>query len=72
VEYEKILFFIDTSNLYDKQKEYINLMRDQFLAQKWKMTYASIGGYGCMGSMGGMGAPMGCYGGYRGIGSMGE
>jgi hypothetical protein len=82
VEYEKILFFIDTSNLYDKQKEYINLMRDQVLAQQRMMTYGGIGGYGGMGGMGGMGAPMGefmdsmggigGYGGMDGVGAMGD
>jgi hypothetical protein len=64
MDYESNLLFMDTSNLYDKKREYFNLMRDQILAQKWMMTY------GGMNFMGGMGAPMGGYGGMGGIGGM--
>jgi hypothetical protein len=34
MEQEKNLFFMDRSNLDDKQKEYVNLCRDQVSAQK--------------------------------------
>ncbi|KAM0882397.1 hypothetical protein ACQ4PT_032328 [Festuca glaucescens] len=73
MEHEKHLFFMDTSILDEKQKEYINLCRHQFLAQKRLMggMDASMGGYGGMNYMGGMGASMGGYGGMGGIGAMG-
>jgi hypothetical protein len=54
---------MDTSNLDDKQKEYINLMHDKILAQKWIMSQ------GGMNFMGGMGAPMGGFGGMGGTGA---
>jgi hypothetical protein len=37
LEWEKYLFFIDTSNFDERQKEYINLCRDQILMQKRMM-----------------------------------
>jgi hypothetical protein len=61
MEHEKNLMFMDTRKLDDRQKEYINLMRDQVLAQKRVMEYmggamSGMGGY--MGGMGGMGGFM--------------
>jgi hypothetical protein len=34
VEEERKLFYIDTSNMDERQKEYINLARDEVLAKK--------------------------------------
>jgi hypothetical protein len=74
VEYEKNLFFMDTSNLDEKQKEYINLMCDQVSAQKRMMGEmgAPLEGYGGIAFMGRMGAPIGGYGGIGSIGAMGR
>jgi hypothetical protein len=47
-----ISFFLDTTNLDDKQKDYINLMRDQILAQKQIMSYEGMN-YGRNGSTSG-------------------
>ena len=59
VEMERNLFFMDTSKLDDKQKEYVNLCRDQVLHKKRMMSDMSgIGGmeaYGGIGGVGGMG-----------------
>ena len=46
IEQEKNLFLMDTSNLDDRQKEYVNLMRDQILAQKRMSAMGGTGGYG--------------------------
>jgi hypothetical protein len=63
---------MDTRNLDGKQKEYINLMRDQVLAQKRMMGGYMGGMRSTMGSMAGMGSTMGAtMGGIRGMGSMG-
>jgi hypothetical protein len=78
VEEEKKLFFMDMSKLDEKQKEYINLCRDEVLTKKRMMTNymkganggmsVPMGGYGTMNAMGGMSAPPG---GYGGMGAMG-
>jgi hypothetical protein len=39
---------MDTSNLDDMKKEYINLMRDQILAQKRMSTMRGMGGMSSM------------------------
>jgi hypothetical protein len=75
MEQEKNIFFMDTRNLDGKQKEYINLMRDQVLAQK-RMMGGYMGGMqstmGSMGGLGGIGSTMGAtMGGMRGLGGMG-
>ena len=65
MEHEKYLFFMDTSRLDERQKEYVNLCHDQLLMKKKMMgggIGASIGGMG-----GGIGASMG--GGYGGVGA---
>ena len=36
LEWEKHLFFLDTSNLNEAQKEYVNLAREEVLMQKKK------------------------------------
>ncbi|KAE8796115.1 putative receptor protein kinase ZmPK1 [Hordeum vulgare] len=75
-EWEKNLFFMDTSILDVKQKEYVNLAREEVLVQKRTMAMGGmcgIGGFGDtmgastrgIGGMGGFGATMG------GIGAMG-
>jgi hypothetical protein len=46
---------MDTSNLDDMQKEHINLMPDQILAQKKMSTMRGMGCYGGMGGMSSMG-----------------
>jgi hypothetical protein len=40
VEEERKLFFMDTSNMDERQKEYINLAHDEVLAKKecWQTT----------------------------------
>jgi hypothetical protein len=48
-------FLMDTSNLDDRQKEHINLMPDQILAQKKMSTMRGMGCYGGMGGMSSMG-----------------
>ncbi|XBI93886.1 hypothetical protein VPH35_030638 [Triticum aestivum] len=77
LEWEKHLFFLDTSLFSDAQKEYVNLVREEVLIQKRAMIHAmgggglggmGGGGLGDMGgidAMGGFGATMG------GMGSMG-
>ena len=58
IEYEKHLFFMDMSTLDDKQKEYVNLCREQLLVQK--RMQANMGAKaGSMGVMGGIGGSMG-------------
>ncbi|XBH66215.1 hypothetical protein VPH35_119663 [Triticum aestivum] len=49
LEWEKHLFFLETSNLNEAQKEYVNLSREEVLIQKKS--------HGAMGGMGGFGAP---------------
>ena len=76
MEEERNLFAIDTSNMDERQKEYINLARDEVLAKRRMMTnymkaqsewMNAFGGYGGMGAppgpFGGMGAPSGPFGG---------
>jgi hypothetical protein len=69
VEEERKLFFMDTSNMDERQKEYINLARDEVLAKK-RMLATNMNtpstGYG---DYVGMGAPAGVFG--AGYGSMG-
>ena len=81
---ERKLFFMDTSNMDERQKEYINLARDEVLDKKRKLAnlmkaqnegMSVPGGFGCMG---GYGAPPGGYGfmgqapmGYGGMGGFG-
>nr|XP_020178564.1 uncharacterized protein LOC109764131 [Aegilops tauschii subsp. strangulata] len=56
LEWEKHLFFLDTSNLNEAQKEYVNLAREEVLIQKRAMVRAmGGGGLGAMGGMGGFG-----------------
>jgi hypothetical protein len=57
---------MNTSNMDDKHKDYINLMCDNILAKKLMMSY------GVMNLMGGMGAPMESFGGMGVIGATGE
>ncbi|KAE8795414.1 putative receptor protein kinase ZmPK1 [Hordeum vulgare] len=70
LEWEKHLFFLDTSLFNDAQKEYANLAREEVLIQKRAMICGmgggglgamGGGGLGAMGGMGGFGA-MGCMG----------
>jgi hypothetical protein len=82
VEEERKLFFMDTSNMDERQKVYINLARDEVLAKirmvatNMNAPSAGYGGYVGMGapagvfgaSYGGMGAPAGMFGG--GMGGM--
>lgn len=79
MEKEKVFMFMDTSNLSEKQKEYVELMRGQVLSQKrmiggYMMNgfvdgMGTMGGIGCtLGFMGAIGGTMGAMG---GIGSMG-
>ena len=44
MEWEKYLFFLDTSILNDAQKEYVNLAREEVLIQKRAMSSAMGGG----------------------------
>ncbi|XBI80403.1 hypothetical protein VPH35_089584 [Triticum aestivum] len=69
LEWEKHLFFFDTSNLNEAQKEYVNLAREEVLIQKRAMICMSGGGLGGMGG-GGLGA-MGGMGGFGAMGGMG-
>ncbi|XBH79777.1 hypothetical protein VPH35_105674 [Triticum aestivum] len=56
LEWEKHLFFLDTSNLNVAQMEYVNLAREEVLIQKRAMVHAmGGGGLGAMGGMGGLG-----------------
>ncbi|KAI4992925.1 hypothetical protein ZWY2020_007238 [Hordeum vulgare] len=70
LEWEKHLFFLDTSLFNDAQKKYVNLAREEVLIQKRAMIRGmgggglgamGGGGLGAMGGMGGFGA-MGCMG----------
>ncbi|KAE8798691.1 putative receptor protein kinase ZmPK1 [Hordeum vulgare] len=78
LEWEKHLFFLDTSLFNDVQKEYVNLAREEVLIQKRAMTrtmggggLGAMGGMGGFGVMGGMGAPPAAMGGMGGFGVMG-
>ncbi|XBH80776.1 hypothetical protein VPH35_106456 [Triticum aestivum] len=65
LEWEKHLFFLDTTNLNAVQKEYVNLAQQEVLIQKRAMVRAmGGGGLGAMGG-GGLGA-MDAMGGFRG------
>ncbi|KAE8777668.1 Protein TOC75, chloroplastic [Hordeum vulgare] len=77
LEWEKHLFFLDTSLFNDAQKEYVNLAREEVLIQKRAMIRTMGGGGlggmggGGLGAMGGMGlGAMGGMGG-GGFGAMG-
>jgi hypothetical protein len=81
VEEDMKLFCTDTSNMDEKQKEYINLARDEVLAKKrlmanyLKAQSELMRGFGGIGGYGGMGAApagFGCIGGYGGYGGMGD
>ncbi|KAI4989061.1 hypothetical protein ZWY2020_036378 [Hordeum vulgare] len=75
LEWEKHLFFLDTSLFNDAQKEYVNLAREEVLIQKRAMIRTMDGGGlggmggGGLGAMGGMG--LGAMGGLGGFGAMG-
>uniref|UniRef100_A0A8I6X2K3 No apical meristem-associated C-terminal domain-containing protein n=1 Tax=Hordeum vulgare subsp. vulgare TaxID=112509 RepID=A0A8I6X2K3_HORVV len=77
LEWEKHLFFLDTSLFNDAQKEYVNLAREEVLIQKRAMIRTMGGGGlggmggGGLGAMGGMG--LGAMGGIGGgvLGGMG-
>ncbi|KAE8781277.1 UDP-glycosyltransferase 73C6 [Hordeum vulgare] len=75
LEWEKHLFFLDTSLFNDAQKEYVNLAREEVLIQKRAMIRTMGGGVlGGMGGggLGGMGgAGLGAMGGLGGFGAMG-
>ncbi|KAE8799981.1 putative receptor protein kinase ZmPK1 [Hordeum vulgare] len=66
LEWEKHLFFLDTSLFNDAQKKYVNLVREEVLIQKRAMI-RTMGGGG-LGGMGGGG--LGAMGG-MGLGAMG-
>ncbi|XBI99431.1 hypothetical protein VPH35_019509 [Triticum aestivum] len=77
LEWEKHLFFLDTSNLNAAQKEYVNLAQQEVLIQKRALVRAmgggglgamGGGGFGAMGG-GGLGAMGG--GGFGDMGGMG-
>nr|XP_045089697.1 glutathione S-transferase T3-like [Aegilops tauschii subsp. strangulata] len=78
LDWEKHLFFLDTSILNEAQKEYVNLAREEVLIQKRAMILAmgggGLGGMGggglsAMGGMGGFGATMGGIGAMCGFGA---
>jgi hypothetical protein len=85
VEEERKLFLMDTSHIDERQKEYINLARDEVLAKK-RLLIANMntpmagmfgggmpmfgGGMGGMAGMGGM-TGMGGFGGMAGMGGFG-
>ncbi|XBI67005.1 hypothetical protein VPH35_046438 [Triticum aestivum] len=70
LEWEKHLFFLDTSNLNAAQKEYVNLAQQEVLIQKRALVRAmGGGGLGAMDG-GGLGA-MGGMGGFGAMGGMG-
>ncbi|KAE8779603.1 Alternative oxidase 1a, mitochondrial [Hordeum vulgare] len=75
LEWEKHLFFLDTSLFNDAQKEYVNLARGEVLIQKRAMIRTmGGGGLGGMGGggLGGMGGGgLGAMGGMGGFGDMG-
>ncbi|XBH77486.1 hypothetical protein VPH35_103961 [Triticum aestivum] len=62
LEWEKHLFFLDTSNLNAAQKEYVNLAQQEVLIQKepWFVQWVAVASAPweawCFGAMGGMGA----------------
>ncbi|XBI03024.1 hypothetical protein VPH35_131494 [Triticum aestivum] len=72
LEWEKHLFFLDTSNLNEAQKEFVNLSHEEVLIQKRSMIRAmGGGGLGAMGGggLGGMGSGgLGAMGGMGGFG----
>ena len=70
LEWEKHLFFLDTTNLNAVQKEYVNLAQQEVLIQKRAMVRAmGGGGLGAMGGMGGFGGTVGgAMGGIAGFG----
>nr|XP_020175268.1 aspartate, glycine, lysine and serine-rich protein-like [Aegilops tauschii subsp. strangulata] len=68
MEWEKYLFFMDTSILNEAQKGYVNLAREEVLIQKRAMIRGGMGGMGG-GGIGGMGG--GGIGGMGGIGGFG-
>ncbi|KAE8796989.1 putative receptor protein kinase ZmPK1 [Hordeum vulgare] len=75
LEWEKHLFFLDTSLFNDAQKEYVNLSREEVLIQKRAMIRGmGGGGLGAMGG-GGLGAMggggLGAMRGMGGFGAMG-
>uniref|UniRef100_A0A8I6X4D1 No apical meristem-associated C-terminal domain-containing protein n=1 Tax=Hordeum vulgare subsp. vulgare TaxID=112509 RepID=A0A8I6X4D1_HORVV len=71
LEWEKHLFFLDTSLFNDAQKEYVNLAREEVLIQK-RALIRDMGGGG-LGNMGGGGlGAMGGMGGFGAMGCMGE
>ncbi|KAE8810419.1 tyrosine n-monooxygenase [Hordeum vulgare] len=74
LEWEKLVFFMDTSTFDDRQKEFINLSHDEALAQKRSMGMggfrgmrAIMGGLRRMGGFEGMGTTMSDMGGMCGI-----
>ncbi|KAE8780476.1 putative receptor protein kinase ZmPK1 [Hordeum vulgare] len=84
LEWEKHLFFLDTSLFNDAQKKYVNLAREEVLIQKRAMIrtmgggglgamggggLGAMGGMGGFGGMGGMGAPPAAMGGMGGFGA---
>uniref|UniRef100_A0A8I7B1J5 No apical meristem-associated C-terminal domain-containing protein n=1 Tax=Hordeum vulgare subsp. vulgare TaxID=112509 RepID=A0A8I7B1J5_HORVV len=84
LEWEKHLFFLDTSLFNDVQKEYVNLAREEVLIQKRAMIrtmgggglgamggggLGAMGGMGGFGVMGGMGAPPAAMGDMGGFGA---
>ncbi|XBI30418.1 hypothetical protein VPH35_054168 [Triticum aestivum] len=79
LEWEKHLFFLDTSSFNGAQKEYVNLAREEVLIQKRAMIRTmgggglggAMGGMGGFDAMGGMGAPPAAMGGMGGFGAMG-
>ncbi|XBI76777.1 hypothetical protein VPH35_069972 [Triticum aestivum] len=76
LEWEKHLFFLDTSNLNEAQKELVNLSREEVLIQKRAMIRAMGGGGlgamggGGLGAMGGMGGFGGTVGGLDAMGGL--
>ncbi|KAE8795118.1 UDP-glycosyltransferase 73C6 [Hordeum vulgare] len=75
LEWEKHLFFLDTSLFNDAQRVYVNLAREEVLIQKRAMIrtmggggLGAVGGGG-LGALGGMG--LGAMGGMGGFGAMG-
>nr|XP_020181756.1 caldesmon-like [Aegilops tauschii subsp. strangulata] len=78
LEWQKHLFFLDTSILNEAQKKYVNLAREEVLIQKRAMIRAmgggdlggmGGGGLGGMGGIGGFGATMGGMGAMGGFGA---
>nr|XP_020188746.1 co-chaperone protein p23-1-like [Aegilops tauschii subsp. strangulata] len=78
LDWEKYLFFMDTSILNEAQKEYVNLAREEVLIRKRAMIRGmgggglggmGGGGLGGMGGIGGFGATMGGMGAMGGFGA---